>query len=388
MGNSEVGHLNLGAGAVVKQDLTRIDDAIADGSFFENPALLAACEAARRRRAGGFTCSAWSPTAASTRLEHIDACVELARARGRAASSCTRSSTGATRRRGRRRLPARARELAAPGAGASARSPGATGHGPRQALGARRKGVSTRSSTARASAAPSAAAAIERRYAARRDRRVRQADRDRRLRRRSRDGDAVLLLQLPARPRARSSPGRSASPTSTGSTRRAPPCSTLVTHDRVRRRAGPARWRSRRRVPETTSGRGARRAAAAQFRIAETEKYAHVTYFFNGGREEPFAGEERTWCRRRRTSPPTTSKPEMSAAAAADESCEAVERRLPTSSSSTSRTPTWSGTPGVDPGGDHGRRGRRRVPRAHRRGGRTKRAARCSSPPTTATRRR
>src|SRR6186997_3105086 len=39
MGNSEVGHLNLGAGAVVKQDLARIDDAIADGSFFENEVL-------------------------------------------------------------------------------------------------------------------------------------------------------------------------------------------------------------------------------------------------------------------------------------------------------------------------------------------------------------
>ena len=39
MGNSEVGHLNLGAGAIVKQDLARIDDAIADGSFFENEAL-------------------------------------------------------------------------------------------------------------------------------------------------------------------------------------------------------------------------------------------------------------------------------------------------------------------------------------------------------------
>ena len=40
MGNSEVGHLNLGAGAVVRQDLVRIDDAIADGSFAANPALL------------------------------------------------------------------------------------------------------------------------------------------------------------------------------------------------------------------------------------------------------------------------------------------------------------------------------------------------------------
>ena len=43
MGNSEVGHLNLGAGAVVMQDLARIDNAIADGSFFENEALLGAC---------------------------------------------------------------------------------------------------------------------------------------------------------------------------------------------------------------------------------------------------------------------------------------------------------------------------------------------------------
>src|SRR5437870_5548327 len=45
MGNSEVGHLNLGAGSIVAQDLTRIDEAIADGSFFENPVLKGACEA-------------------------------------------------------------------------------------------------------------------------------------------------------------------------------------------------------------------------------------------------------------------------------------------------------------------------------------------------------
>jgi 2,3-bisphosphoglycerate-independent phosphoglycerate mutase len=48
MGNSEVGHLNLGAGRPVLQDLPRIDAAIADGSFFERPALLAACERARQ----------------------------------------------------------------------------------------------------------------------------------------------------------------------------------------------------------------------------------------------------------------------------------------------------------------------------------------------------
>ena len=47
MGNSEVGHLNLGAGRVVMQDLVRITAAIDDGSFNRNPALVAACEAGR-----------------------------------------------------------------------------------------------------------------------------------------------------------------------------------------------------------------------------------------------------------------------------------------------------------------------------------------------------
>ncbi len=48
MGNSEVGHLNLGAGRVVMQDLVRITTAIADGSFFANPAFLSACRAVKQ----------------------------------------------------------------------------------------------------------------------------------------------------------------------------------------------------------------------------------------------------------------------------------------------------------------------------------------------------
>src|SRR5687767_4399596 len=52
MGNSEVGHLNLGAGRVVMQDLVRISETVADGSFFRNDALVAACRDARE---GGRT---------------------------------------------------------------------------------------------------------------------------------------------------------------------------------------------------------------------------------------------------------------------------------------------------------------------------------------------
>jgi 2,3-bisphosphoglycerate-independent phosphoglycerate mutase len=54
MGNSEVGHMNLGAGRIVYQDLTRIDAAIEDGSFFANAELRAACAAAN---ASGGTCT-------------------------------------------------------------------------------------------------------------------------------------------------------------------------------------------------------------------------------------------------------------------------------------------------------------------------------------------
>ena len=51
MGNSEVGHMNLGAGRVVMQDLVRISAAVDDGTFFRNPAFTAAC--AHARRTGG-----------------------------------------------------------------------------------------------------------------------------------------------------------------------------------------------------------------------------------------------------------------------------------------------------------------------------------------------
>src|SRR5690349_9569110 len=49
MGNSEVGHQNMGAGFVVYQELTRLDSAIKDGSFYTNPELVAACEHVKAR---------------------------------------------------------------------------------------------------------------------------------------------------------------------------------------------------------------------------------------------------------------------------------------------------------------------------------------------------
>ena len=83
MGNSEVGHLNLGAGAVVKQDLMRINAAIADGSFFENPVLKAACERARSSPRGRLhLLGLVSDGGVHSGWEHLEAAVELAAAEG------------------------------------------------------------------------------------------------------------------------------------------------------------------------------------------------------------------------------------------------------------------------------------------------------------------
>jgi 2,3-bisphosphoglycerate-independent phosphoglycerate mutase len=75
MGNSEVGHLNLGAGAVVRQDLVRIDDAIADGSLARNEVLRAAFGGARRVHLLGLV----SDGGVHSSLAHLRALIELGR---------------------------------------------------------------------------------------------------------------------------------------------------------------------------------------------------------------------------------------------------------------------------------------------------------------------
>jgi 2,3-bisphosphoglycerate-independent phosphoglycerate mutase len=79
MGNSEVGHMNLGAGAVVKQDLARIDEAIEDGSFFENPTLKEVCAAARASPRGRLHLMGLvSDGGVHSGWRHIRACIEVA----------------------------------------------------------------------------------------------------------------------------------------------------------------------------------------------------------------------------------------------------------------------------------------------------------------------
>jgi 2,3-bisphosphoglycerate-independent phosphoglycerate mutase len=70
--------------------------------------------------------------------------------------------------------------------------------------------------------------------------------------------------------------------------------------------------------PATTLAATLAERGVAQLHVAETEKYAHVTYFFNGGEEHPYEGEERYLVDSPRDVPTYDHKPEMSAVAAAD----------------------------------------------------------------------
>jgi 2,3-bisphosphoglycerate-independent phosphoglycerate mutase len=80
-GNSEVGHLNLGAGRVVYQEILRITRSIRDGSFFENPALVAACEHVRRTGGALHFLGLASDGGVHSHLSHLGGLLELAKRR-------------------------------------------------------------------------------------------------------------------------------------------------------------------------------------------------------------------------------------------------------------------------------------------------------------------
>ena len=205
MGNSEVGHLNIGAGRVVLQDLPRVGEALASGEVERAPATRDLI--ARLRQSGG-TCHLMgllSPGGVHAHQDHAVALAQAAHA-GRCADRTAR-------------IHRRARYAAALGAaGHRAHHGGAAAvgadrdrlrpllrDGPRQALGARRQGVS---GARRGGGAALCRCARGRggRLRARRHRRVRGAGRGRRLSRNARRRRRALL-QFPRRPRARNSRG-------------------------------------------------------------------------------------------------------------------------------------------------------------------------------------
>ncbi len=82
MGNSEVGHLNIGAGRIVYQDLTKITKAIEDGDFFENPALIRAMDNAVANKKKLHLWGLLSDGGVHSHITHLYALLEMAKKRG------------------------------------------------------------------------------------------------------------------------------------------------------------------------------------------------------------------------------------------------------------------------------------------------------------------
>jgi 2,3-bisphosphoglycerate-independent phosphoglycerate mutase len=82
MGNSEVGHMNIGAGRIMYQDLSRISKSIEDGDFFNNPAFDAAIQSAKENNAALHLLGLCSDGGIHSHLEHLQALLSLAAEKG------------------------------------------------------------------------------------------------------------------------------------------------------------------------------------------------------------------------------------------------------------------------------------------------------------------
>jgi 2,3-bisphosphoglycerate-independent phosphoglycerate mutase len=300
MGNSEVGHLNLGAGAVVRQDLTRIDDAVADGSFAQNEVLKQACAIGRERgrlhlmglvSAGGVHAS----------MDHLRALIEMAGAEG-VQDTIVHAFTD-----GRDTHPdSGAGYLAEVEAWGGARI--ATVSGRYYAMDRDHRWERTQLALdaiveGRAEhAADSGNAAVLAAYE--------RGETDEFIvptlvgdEGRIREGDAVVYFNFrPDRARQLSE--------------KVGPIANLTTLTEYQEHwTYPVAFPPER--PRTTLAAFLAARGISQLHVAETEKYAHVTYFFNGGEEEPYAGEERELVDSPRDVPTYDKKPEMSAREAA-----------------------------------------------------------------------
>jgi 2,3-bisphosphoglycerate-independent phosphoglycerate mutase len=317
MGNSEVGHLTMGAGYIQYQELVRINDSIDDGTFFENAALRAACAAVRERGALHLM-GLISTGGVHADMKHLAALVELAK-RERVARVVVHAFLD-----GRDMPPRSALELLPHVA-----APIATVHGRYYAMDRDERWERTELSydaivDAAGPRCETATAAVDLCYedSACSDELMKpHVVRDGAP---MRDRDAVVFFNF--RPdRARQLTRALMQKGFDGFHReRVPSDLTFVTLTDykvdipdVKVAFAPAAV-----VP---MAQVVSEAGLKQFHTAETEKYAHVTYFFNGGHEPPFPGEDRILV----PSPKVATydlQPEMSAEGVADTLVKAIRK--------------------------------------------------------------
>jgi len=321
MGNSEVGHMTIGCGTIVKQDLVRIDDAIEDGSFFDNPALNSAVQASREAGRPLHLAGLVSDGGVHSHIDHLEALIRLCAGHG--VTPQVHMFTD-----GRDTAPQAAlgylddlEALLAESGGRIATVAGRYYAMDRDQRWDRVEMAWKNIVHGSGIAAESARDAIERSYAA------------------GKSDEFILPAHLPGQQlleagdemvffnfrndRARQICAAFALERFDGFERGAdyrPITVTTMTHYDSQL-GGPVAFAPMR--PETTLGSVISAAGMHQFHCAETEKYAHVTFFFNGGREPPYPGETRELIESPRVET-YDLKPEMSAPGVAHAVVEAM----------------------------------------------------------------
>jgi 2,3-bisphosphoglycerate-independent phosphoglycerate mutase len=327
MGNSEVGHLNLGAGFVVDQELTRLFKAIDDGTFYNNGALRGAVEHALARGTALHLLGLVGEGGVHAHTRHLLAVVEIARRAGlgRVFLHAFTDGRDTAPDSGLGYVRDVVTAMDAQGVGRIA-----TVSGRYYAMDRDRRWERTARAWAaivdgHGATAPDAGCAIERSYAAGVSDEfivptvITGAD-DAPVATVS-DGDAVVMFNFRA-DRMRQFLGALTDPALDAFERAVPRDLHVVTMTAyVRDQAAAVAFRSldvEWPLARVLSERGLR-----QYHTAETEKYAHVTYFFNGGREAPFPGEDRVLVPSPKV-PTYDLQPEMSAETVTDRLVERI----------------------------------------------------------------
>ncbi|MDR1571991.1 MAG: 2,3-bisphosphoglycerate-independent phosphoglycerate mutase [Clostridiales Family XIII bacterium] len=329
MGNSEVGHLNMGSGRIVYQDYTRISKAIDDGDFFENAALKAAMDGAVSRGRALHLMGLVSDGGVHSHNSHLYALLRMAKARGveRLYIHAFLDGRDTPPRSAARYLAELEGQIADIGAGRVASIAGRYYAMDRDGRWERVQRAYDALTLGSGTVAASSADAIRDAYAA--------DENDEFVLPRSifapggkpaviEDGDAVIFFNF--RPdRARELTRCFVDAGFQGFSRAKAPSGLdfvmMTCYDATMPCAETAF------PPQTlknTLGEYISALGLRQLRIAETEKYAHVTFFFNGGVEPPNPGEDRALI----PSPKVATydmQPEMSAPLVADAAVERVE---------------------------------------------------------------
>ncbi len=295
MGNSEVGHLTIGSGRILFQDLQRVNRAIEDGSFFENPALVGAFERARERGTNVHLLGLVSYGGVHSHIDHLRALLDLARRHEMDDRVYIHAFTD-----GRDVSPTSAvRDLAELPADRVATVAGRYYAMDRDGRWERTQRALDAMTLDESATGSDPIALVQRSYdAGVTDEFIDPVAIDGRPRLTSRDA-AIFFNFRPDRARQL----------------------TQKLLERGFDLATMTRYRGDLHCPVAFAERDVDETIAQalsehgirQLHAAETEKYAHVTYFFNGGREDEWAGETRLLVPSPRDVPSYDLKPEMSA---------------------------------------------------------------------------